>query len=120
MFGKGGMDLGNIKKMAEEMQTKMARVQDELKERVVEGTAGGGMVTAYVNGAQEVVSIKINPDVVKSSIGGSASGGPEDTEMLGDLVMAAVNQGLEKSRKLAQEEMNKVTGGLAGIPGLPF
>ena len=110
MFGQGNMNLGNLKKMAEEMQTKMARVQEELKERVVEGTAGGGVVTAYVNGAQEIVGIKIKPEVVK----------PEDSEMLADLIMAAVNQGLEKSRKLSQEEMNKVTGGLAGLPGLPF
>ena len=110
MFGQGNMNLGNLKKIAEEMQSKMAQVQEELKERVVEGTAGGGVVTAYVNGAQEIVGIKIKPEVVK----------PEDSEMLADLIMAAVNQGLEKSRKLSQEEMNKVTGGLAGLPGLPF
>lgn len=110
MFGQGNMNLGNLKKMAEEMQNKMARVQEELKEKVVDGTAGGGVVTAYVNGAQEVVGIKIKPEVVK----------PEDSEMLADLIMAAVNQGLEKSRKLSQEEMGKVTGGLGGLPGLPF
>ena len=110
MFGQGNMNLGNLKKMAEEMQSKMARVQEELKEKVVDGTAGGGVVTAYVNGAQEIVGIKIKPEVVK----------PEDSEMLADLIMAAVNQGLEKSRKLSLEEMNKVTGGLGGLPGLPF
>jgi len=110
MFGKGGMNLGNLKKMAEDMQTKMAKVQEELKERVVEGSAGGGAVTAFVNGAQEIMGIKINPDVVK----------PEDAEMLADMVMAAVNQGLQKSRELSQSEMGKVTGGLGGMPGLPF
>lgn len=110
MFGQGNMNLGNLKKMAEEMQTKMAQVQEELKEKVIEGAAGGGVVIAYVNGVQEIVGIKIKPEVVK----------PEDSEMLADLIMAAVNQGLEKSRKLSQEEMNKVTGGLAGMPGLPF
>ncbi|MDI6733615.1 MAG: YbaB/EbfC family nucleoid-associated protein [Planctomycetota bacterium] len=109
MFGKD-MNLGNFKKMAEEMQSKMAQVQDELKERVVEGSAGGGAVIAYVNGAQEVVGIKLNPDVLK----------PEDSDLLADLITAAVNQGLEKSRKLSSEEMNKVTGGLAGLTGLPF
>jgi len=117
MFGKGGMNLGNLKKMAEDMQTKMAKVQEELKERVVEGSAGGGAVTAFVNGAQEVMGIKINPDIVKSAIGGSASGGPEDAEMLADMVMAAVNQGLQKSRELSQSEMSKITGGLGGLPG---
>jgi len=104
------MDIGNLKKMAEQMQSKMAQVQEELKERVVEGVAGGGMVTAYVNGAQEIMGIKINPEVVK----------PEDAEMLADLVLAAVNQGLEKSRKMAADEMSKVTGGLGGLPGFPM
>jgi DNA-binding YbaB/EbfC family protein len=112
MFGKG-MNLGNLKKMAEEMQNKMAQVQSELKERIVEGSAGGGVVIAYVNGAQEIVGIKISPDV-------SLLSGTEDTEMLADLVMAAVNQGLEKSRQLAQQEMAKITGGLGGLPELPF
>lgn len=107
MFGKGGMNLGNLKKMAEDMQTKMAKMQEELKERVVEGTAGGGAVTAYVNGAQEIMGIKINPEVVK----------PEDAEMLSDLIMAAVNQGLQKSKEMSQGEMSKITGGLGGLPG---
>jgi hypothetical protein len=110
MFGKGGMNLGNLKKMAEDMQSKMAKMQDDLKERVVEGSAGGGAVTAFVNGAQEVMGIKINPDVVK----------PEDAEMLSDMITAAVNQGLQKSKEMSQNEMSKITGGLGGMPGLPF
>ena len=105
MFGGGGM--GGMFKQAQKIQREMTRLQQELAERVVEGIAGGGTVTAKVNGKQEVVEVKIAPEAVD----------PDDVEMLEDLVLAAVNQGLEKSRALAQQEMARITGGMLP-PGL--
>ncbi len=99
--------LGNIMKQAQQMQQKMARVQEELQSREVEASAGGGMVTATVNGAQQLVALKMEPSVID----------PEDVEMLQDLVLAAVNEALKKSQAMAQEEMSKITGGM-NIPGL--
>ncbi len=108
MKGFGGMgDMAGMLKQAQKMQKDMARIQEELKERIVEGTAGGGMVKALVNGQQEVVSLKIDPSVID----------PADPGMLEDLVVAAVQNGLKASRELMQAEMQKVTGGL-GLPGL--
>jgi len=89
------------------MQRKIAEVQSELKERVVEASAGGGMVTVMANGHQDVVAVKIDPEVVD----------PDDVGMLEDLVQLATNQALKKARELRDEEMRKVTGGL-GLPGL--
>jgi DNA-binding YbaB/EbfC family protein len=104
----GGMgDMGNLMKQAQDIQRRVAKVQSELKERIEEGTAGGGMVTALVNGAQDVVSIRIDPEVVD----------PDDVDMLEDLVLAAIRQAMEKAREMAQTEMNKATGGL-GLPGM--
>ena len=103
-FDFGGM--GGMMKQAQKMQKEIARIQEELKERVVEGTAGGGMVKCCVNGAQEVLSVKLDKDAVD----------PSDLSMLEDLITAAVNQGLKKSRELSQQEMGKVTGGM-GLPG---
>jgi len=99
--------LGNIMKQAQQMQQKMARMQEELLTREVEASAGGGMLTATVNGAQQLVNLNIEPSVVD----------PEDVEMLQDLVMAAVNEAVKKSQVMAQEEMSKITGGM-NIPGL--
>ena len=98
---------GNIMKQAQAMQQKMMRLQKELEDKEVEATSGGGMVTATVNGKQQVVSLKIEPAVVD----------PEDTEMLEDLIVAAINEALKKSQEMAQEEMAKITGGL-NIPGM--
>ncbi len=100
-------DLGNIMKQAQMMQQKMVRIQKELEDREVEATSGGGMVTATVNGKQQIVALKIEPTVVD----------PEDPEMLEDLIVAAVNEALKKSQEIAQEEMAKVTGGM-NIPGM--
>jgi len=94
-------------KQAQLMQQKMERMQQELETRQVEASAGGGMVTAVVNGRQQLVDLKIEASVVD----------PEDVEMLQDLVLAAVNEALKKSQDMAQQEMSKVTGGL-NIPGL--
>ena len=98
---------GNLMKQAQDMQRKMAQTQEELRTRVVEGSAGGGMVTAQVNGKLELVNLKIDPEVVD----------PDDVDMLQDLILAAVSQATQKAQELAREEMNKATGGLP-IPGM--
>lgn len=102
----GGMNMGKYGKQFEDMQKKLARMQEELKERVVEAAAGGGMVKVKVNGAEEVVDIKIEPDVVN----------PDDKGMLEDLVLAAVNEGMKKAKKLKETEMARITG--ISLPGL--
>ena len=104
---KGMGDMAGMLKQAQKMQREMGRVQAELKERVVEGTSGGGAVKAFVNGQQELVCLKIDPAAVD----------PEDVSMLEDLVTTAVQNGLKASRELMQAEISKVTGGM-GIPGL--
>ncbi len=105
MLGRGGM--GNIMKQAQQMQKRMAQMQQELEERRFEATAGGGMVTAVVSGKQQLISLTIDPKAVD----------PEDVEMLQDLVVVAVSEALKQSQKIAEEEMGKITGGL-NIPGL--
>ena len=111
-FGNFAQIMKEAQKQAQVMQKKMEEMQRELKERVVEGSSGGGMVTAKMNGRQELLSVKIDPEVV----------GPKDVEMLEDLVAAAVNQASKKSQELYEQEMAKLTGGLniPGLPGLPF
>jgi hypothetical protein len=100
-------DLGSIMKQAQKIQAQMARMQEELAGRTVEASAGGGMITVVANGKQEIISIKIEPEVIDAS----------DREMLQDLVVAAVNEALRKSQEMVSEEMKKITGGLS-IPGL--
>lgn len=100
-------NFGNIVKQAQQMQAKMARLQEELAHKTVEASAGGGMVNAVVSGRHELVSLKIEKDVVN----------PEDVEMLQDLIVAAVNEGIRKAQEMAAAEMSKITGGL-NIPGL--
>lgn len=101
-------NMGNMMKQFQKMQKQMEEMQAELEKRTVEATSGGGIVTVVCNGKQEVESISIDPAAVD----------PEDVEMLEDLVLAAVNEGLRKSQEMMQEEMQKLTGGL-NIPGLP-
>jgi len=100
-------DFGDLMRQAQEMRTRLQKLQEELGERTVEGSAGGGMVVATVNGRQEVVSVRIEKEVVS----------PEDVAMLQDLVRAAVNDGLARSRDMAAAEMAKLTGGILP-PGL--
>jgi len=99
--------LGNIMKQAQQMQQRIARVQQELEGREVEATSGGGMVTAVVTGKMQLINLKIEKDVVD----------PEDIEMLQDLISAAINEALKKSQEMMQEEMSKVTGGM-NLPGM--
>jgi len=103
--GIGGM--GNLLKQAQEMQARMAKIQEELAQKTVEGSSGGGMVQVTVSGALSVMSVKIDGTVIN----------PEEKEMLEDLVLAAVNDGMRKARDMASNEMSKITGGLK-IPGL--
>lgn len=100
-------NLGNIMEQAKAMQDRIADLQADVGTKIVEASAGGGMVTAKVNGKLEVVSISIEPEVL----------GDGDREMLQDLVVAAVNEGIRKAQALMTEEMARLTGGLK-IPGL--
>jgi nucleoid-associated protein EbfC len=94
-------------KQAKKMQEKMASIQAELEGKTVEATAGGGMVTVVVNGKFELLSLKVDKEVVN----------PEDVDMLQDLIMAAVNEGIRKAQEMATAEMSKITGGF-NIPGM--
>ena len=101
------MGMGNLAKMAQQMQADMARAQQELDQLRVEGSAGGGVVKAVVSGKLDIVSVAIDPEVVD----------PDDLDDLQDLVVAAVNEALRKSQEMVSDEMKKITGGL-NIPGL--
>jgi DNA-binding YbaB/EbfC family protein len=103
--------MGDMMKQVAKMQKKLEEIQEELAQKTVEGSAGGGMVKAVANGKQEIVSITIDREVVD----------PDDVEMLQDLVLSAVNQAREKASELQAESMSALTGGL-NIPGLnlPF
>ncbi len=100
-------NMNKLMKQAQQLQTKMAQLQEELGEKTVEATAGGGMVKVVANGKQQVLSIQIEKEVVD----------PEDVEMLQDLIVAAVNEALSRSQAMVNEEMGKLTGGM-NIPGL--
>lgn len=98
---------GNMLKEAQKLQAQLEALREEVAKRKVEATAGGGMVTVEATGSQEIVSIKIDREVIN----------PEDAQMLEDLVLAACNEALRKSREMVQAEMGKIAGGLK-IPGL--
>lgn len=100
-------DMRQIMKQAQQMQEQLAKTQAELAERRFAGSAGGGMVTAVVTGAPELVEIKISPDVVD----------PDDIEMLEDLVVAAVRQAMDEAVRTTNEELGGLTGGLGGLLG---
>ena len=97
----------SMMKQAQKLQARMVELQAELGNRTVSAQAGGGMVEAVVNGRQELVSLRIDPEVVA----------PDDVEMLQDLILAAVNEALNRSREMMAQEMSKLTGGMQ-IPGL--
>jgi DNA-binding YbaB/EbfC family protein len=98
---------GNLLKQAQEMHTKIAELQEEMAGKTVEASSGGGMVSIVMNGKQEVLSIRIDPEVVNR----------EEIDMLQDLIAAAMNEAIRKSHEMMTEEMKKITGGLS-IPGL--
>jgi DNA-binding YbaB/EbfC family protein len=99
--------LGKMMKQAQQLQAKMLKLQEELAEKTIETSAGGGMVKVVANGRQQLVSIQIEKEVVD----------PDDVEMLQDLILAAANDALTKAQEMATEEMNKLTGGL-NLPGM--
>ena len=105
---KGMPNMGQLMKQAQQIQTKMAKLQEDLGDRTVEASSGGGMVTVVANGRQEVLSIKIEQEVID----------PDDAEMLQDLIMAAVNDALTRAKDMVNEEMGKLTKGM-NIPGMP-
>ncbi len=106
-MGMGGGNMQKMMKQVQKMQADMAKVQEEVAQRTVEASAGGGAVAVVADGSQTVKSVKINPDAVDL----------DDIEMLEDLVLAAVNEALRKSQDMVANELGKVTGGMK-IPGL--
>ena len=101
-FPGGGMNMQNMLKQAQQMQTKMQQAQQELEQKEVEASSGGGVVKVVATGKKEIRSIEISPEAVDR----------DDVEMLQDLVMAAVNEALSKADEMANAEMSKITGGL--------
>lgn len=101
-------DMGSLMELAQKLQGDVVKMQDDLSSLQCEGTVGGGMVTATVNGKYELVDLKIEKAVID----------PDDIDMLRDLIIAGVNQAMTNMREKAQEEMSKITGGL-NIPGMP-
>ncbi len=107
MFPGGKKGMKDLMKQAQKMQQDLAKAQEELANLVVEGSSGGGMVKVKMNGRNQILSMKIDPEVVDS----------EDIEMLEDLIIAAVNEAQEKISDQSEDEMSKFTGGIK-IPGL--
>ena len=107
MYPGGKKGMNDLMKQAQKMQQNLAKAQEELANMVVEGNSGGGMVTVKMNGKNQVLSLKIDKEVVD----------PEDVEMLEDLIIAAINEAQEKVAQTSQDELSKFTGGIK-IPGL--
>ncbi len=110
--GAGGLDMGALMKQAQQMQADMAKAQEELKDEIVDASAGGGMVKVKVSGDLVVQEIVIDPDAVD----------PEDVEMLQDMVLAAVNEAIRAAQERAESKMGGIAGGLGGgglgLPGM--
>jgi DNA-binding YbaB/EbfC family protein len=107
MFGGNMGNMANMMKKVQKLQADMAKLQEELKTRTLESTAGGGAIKVVVNGEKQIQSIKIDP----------AAADPQDIEMLEDMIMAAVNEALKKVDDMMAQEMGKLTGGMK-IPGM--
>ncbi|MDD2353145.1 MAG: YbaB/EbfC family nucleoid-associated protein [Candidatus Caldatribacteriota bacterium] len=101
------MDMKFLMKQAQQMQKKMEEMKEQLAQKEIKVASGGGMVELVINGQQEIKEIKIDPDIID----------PEDKEMLEDLVLAAVNEGVRQSKEMVNEEMSKLTGGM-NLPGM--
>lgn len=99
--------LGDLMRQAQKLQEDMMKAQEEARKKTAEASAGGGMVTVVASGAGEIVSVKIEKDVVN----------PEDVEMLQDLILAAANEALRRAQELVQDDMSRLTGGLQ-LPGM--
>ncbi|NQV18024.1 MAG: YbaB/EbfC family nucleoid-associated protein [Armatimonadetes bacterium] len=107
MFPGGKKGMKDLMKQAQKMQQDLAKAQEELANKIVEGSSGGGMVTVKMNGKNQIISLKIDKEVVD----------PEDVEMLEDLIIAAINEAQEKISQTSQDELSKLTGGI-NIPGM--
>lgn len=102
--------MAGMLKQAQKMQEKMAKAQEELESLHVEGQSGGGMVTVVANGKKDILSVKIEPEILE-----------EDVEMVEDLILVAINQAMQNASDAAEEKMNAATGGMLGnmkIPGM--
>lgn len=106
----GGLNLGDLMKQAQQVQEQMQSLQQDLRARTFTAESGAGMITVTVNGAQELLSITIDPSLINTN----------EPQMLQDLVVAAVNKGMSESRESVESEVKKITGMLPKIPGLPF
>ena len=107
MFNGGMGNMGAMMKKVQKMQADMLKMQEDLKKRTVEASAGGGAVTVVVSGKKEVKSVKIDPSAVD----------PEDVEMLEDMTLTAINDGMKQIDEMTEKEMGKVTGGMK-LPGM--
>ena len=108
--GMGGMNMNNLVKQAQKMQKQMAAMQEELNEKTLEMTSGGGAVKVVISGKKEIKELKINPDVVD----------PDDVEMLEDMIVAAANEAFHQMEEASSAVMAELTGGLGGLGGLSF
>ena len=106
--GPGGMDLNAMMKQVQEMQSEMMKAQEQLKDEIVEASAGGGMVKVKMSGDLVLKEITIDPEAVD----------PEDAEVLADMVMAAVNEAIRAAQERASDRMGGITGGLGGLPDM--
>lgn len=104
-YGGGGNNMNKLMKQAQKMQAEMARAQEELANMTCEAVVGGGAIKVVVNGHKALKELEIDPDVID----------PDDVEMLQDMIIAAINEALEKAEKMAQDTMGKITGGMPGI-----
>lgn len=105
--GMGGGSMSKMLKQAKQMQEQIAKMQEELEQKEIESSSGGGAITVTITGKQMVTALKINPDAVDL----------EDIELLEDMIIAAINEGIKKSQEMVSTEMARITGGL-NIPGL--
>jgi len=101
------MNMKKMMKQAQQMQAKMQKMKEELADKTIEATAGGGAVKAVVNGQKDLVDLEIDPDVLD----------PDDVEMLEDLIVAAINEGMRQVQEMIEEEMGDITGGM-NLPGM--
>jgi DNA-binding YbaB/EbfC family protein len=106
----GNLNIGNMMEQMKKLQEDVSRTQDELARKTVTGEAGAGMVSVVMNGALELVSVTIDPAILK----------PDDAQMVQDLIVAAINKALDNARAMSEQELKKVSGLLPNIPGLDF
>ncbi len=105
-----GPSMNEMLRQAQKMQEDMAKLQAELETREYDVSAGGGAVNIKINGKKQIVSLEIAPEIVD----------PDDVETLSDILIAGINEAINRAEKTSEQEMGKITGGMAGMPGMPF